>query len=346
MKFAETGERLQKVLAAAGVGSRRECEELIREGRVEVDRQVVDELGVRVDPEQQEVRVDGEVVRIARRVYYLVNKPTGVVSTNYDPDGRPRVIDLVPPRDHLFTVGRLDRTSEGLILVTNDGELANLLAHPRYGVPKTYRVEVAGHPTKEELDQLLQGVHLAEGRVQASEVHLKKRLKQSSLVEIVLREGRNREIRRMLARLGHKVLRLKRIALGPIKLGEMPAGTYRQLEREEVEALRRASEPDQGKSKPAARRPPKPRPVGNQFKKRSPGKPQRSLGKVMTPETEGFVDYREPAADQTSGGRSGQAKARDKSRGARPTQKKRPSRPLAKKGRPPVNQPRRKKRPR
>jgi 23S rRNA pseudouridine2605 synthase len=288
MTTSESGERLQKVLAAAGVGSRRDCEELIRQGRVEVDRRVVTELGLRVDPDEQELRVDGEVVRIARRVYYLVNKPQNVVSTNYDPDGRPRVIDLVPPHDHLFTVGRLDRSSEGLILVTNDGELANRLAHPRYGVPKTYRVEVAGHPSPEELEQLRKGVHLAEGKVQASEVHLKKRLKQSTLVEIVLREGRNREIRRMLARLGHKVLRLKRIALGPLKLGELKPGGHRNLDPSEVAALRRASEPGAQERIAAA----KGRAAAGKKTARAKPKSQPKLGKVLTPDSGEFIDYR------------------------------------------------------
>jgi 23S rRNA pseudouridine2605 synthase len=316
MPSSESGERLQKVLAAAGVGSRRDCEELIRQGRVEVDRRVVTELGLRVDPDEQELRVDGEVVRIARRVYYLVNKPQNVVSTNYDPDGRPRVIDLVPPHDHLFTVGRLDRSSEGLILVTNDGELANRLAHPRYGVPKTYRVEVAGHSTLEELEQLRKGVHLAEGRVQASEVHLKKRLKQSTLVEIVLREGRNREIRRMLARLGHKVLRLKRIALGPLKLGELKPGGHRKLDRREVAALRRASEPGAqeriaaAKGRVAARKkPPRVKP-----------KPQRKLGKVLTPESGEFIEYRE--SEQPSGPAGGKADQRARGRRTRSSEGK------------------------
>lgn len=292
MTASETGERLQKVLASAGVGSRRDCEELIREGRVEVDRRVVSELGFRVDPDVHEIRVDGEVVRIASRVYYVVNKPQGVVSTNYDPSGRPRVIDLVPPHDHLFTVGRLDRSSEGLILVTNDGELANRLAHPRYGVAKTYRVEVAGHPTPEELEQLTKGVHLAEGKVQASEVRLKKRFKQSTLVEIVLREGRNREIRRMLARLGHKVMRLKRIALGSLKLGEMPVGGFRKLERQEVAALREAAAAAKAQSGATGSAKPRSR-AANPQRKRRPSAAPRSLGKVLSPESDDFAEFQE-----------------------------------------------------
>ncbi|NLE39238.1 MAG: rRNA pseudouridine synthase, partial [Pirellulaceae bacterium] len=149
------GERLQKFLASAGLGSRRQCEELITAGRVEVDRQVVTELGTRVDSGSQEIRVDGTVLRSARRLYYAVNKPDRVISTNSDPSGRPRVVDLAPKRDErLFCVGRLDLHSEGLILLTNDGELANRLTHPRYGIQKVYRVTVAGSPERDVLDQL------------------------------------------------------------------------------------------------------------------------------------------------------------------------------------------------
>ncbi|NQU21103.1 MAG: rRNA pseudouridine synthase [Candidatus Nealsonbacteria bacterium] len=235
------GERLQKVLAAAGVGSRRQCEELILAGRVEVDRKMVTELGTRVDPTDQEIRLDGQALPKTKRVYYALNKPTGVVSTNSDPAGRPRVIDLIPSQKaRLFTVGRLDFHSEGLILVTNDGELANRLTHPRYGVEKTYRVQVAGRPTREILAKLRQGVRLAEGFARVEGVRVKSRHKESAILEMVLREGRNREIRRVLARVGHKVLRLVRVAVGPVKLGNLPPGEHRQLTRDELAALRRA----------------------------------------------------------------------------------------------------------
>ena len=144
-------QRLQKALAAAGYGSRRSCEQLILAGRVEVDREVVIELGTRVDIKRQEIRVDGEVLARPKLVYYLVNKPTGVVCTNRDPGSRMRVIDLVPDGEQLFTVGRLDRSSEGLIIVTNDGDLSHRLAHPRFEVEKTYAVEVAGQLSQQEL---------------------------------------------------------------------------------------------------------------------------------------------------------------------------------------------------
>jgi 23S rRNA pseudouridine2605 synthase len=237
------GERLQKVLAAAGLGSRRKCEELITSGRVEVDRQMVTELGTRVDPSRQEIRVDGEPLSAGRRVYYAVNKPRGVVSTNRDPAGRTRVVDLVEPASaRLFAIGRLDLSSEGLILVTNDGELANRLTHPRYGVQKTYLAQVVGHPSQEVLDQLRRGIHLAEGVARAEEVTAKSHHKDSTVLEMVLREGRNREIRRVLAKVGHKVVRLTRIAVGPVRLGKLPPGASRRLTHEEVRALHAAAE--------------------------------------------------------------------------------------------------------
>jgi 23S rRNA pseudouridine2605 synthase len=232
-------ERLQKVLAAAGIGSRRACEELITAGRVEVDRTVVTALGTRVDPRTQEVRVDGEKLPRVRRLVFLLNKPVGVVTTNYDPAGRPRAVDLVPTDQRLFAIGRLDRSSEGLLLLTNDGELANLLAHPRYGVEKKYLVQVAGVPGPEVIDQLRRGVHLAEGEVHAKRVTLRTQHKQSAVLEMVLDEGRNREIRRMLARLGHKVQQLKRVAVGGLSLGTLLPGQWRQLPWSEVETLRR-----------------------------------------------------------------------------------------------------------
>ncbi len=234
------GDRLQKVMAAAGIGSRRDCEQLIQAGRVEVDGDVVTELGTRVILGQQEVRVDGQPLASPKPKYYLVNKPPGIVSTNRDQDGRLRVIDLVPPEGHLFTVGRLDRSSEGLMLVTNDGELANRLAHPRYGISKTYRVTVAGHPTPEALKQLRQGVWLADGPVRVAALSVKKRQRKNTILEMVLTEGRNREIRRMAAKIGHKVLELKRVALGPLTLGDIPPGAYRELTRGELNALRAA----------------------------------------------------------------------------------------------------------
>lgn len=235
------GERLQKVLAAAGIASRREAEELILEGRVEVDGQIVMELGTRVDRHRQAIFVDGDPLPKPKLVYFAVNKPEGVVCTARDPAGRPRVTDLLPPDvGRVFNVGRLDLASEGLILVTNDGELANGLTHPRHGVPKTYEIQVAGDLPVEMLRQLREGVHLAEGFVRPVEVKVKTRKHRSTVLEIVLDEGRNREIRRLLARVGHKVQRLTRIAVGPIRLGELPRGAFRPLTSAEVQKLRNA----------------------------------------------------------------------------------------------------------
>lgn len=236
------GERLQKVLAAAGLGSRRQCEELILAGRVEVDRQVITELGTRVDAAGQEIRVDGVPLRTGRRVYYAVNKPDGVISTSRDPSGRPRVIDLAPKHEtRLFAVGRLDLHSEGLILLTNDGELANRLTHPRYGIRKIYRVVVAGVPEQKVLAQLRRGIRLAEAFVRVPDVRVKSWQKKNAVLEMALDEGRNREIRRVLAKVGHKVQRLTRIAVGPIRLGDLPPGACRPLARQEIQALRKAA---------------------------------------------------------------------------------------------------------
>jgi 23S rRNA pseudouridine2605 synthase len=238
---SQTGDRLQKVLALAGVASRRECEELIREGRVEVDHKVVTELGTRVDPLQQEIRVDGEALLRPKLTYFAVNKPVGVVATARDPAGRTRVTDLLPPNTpRVFCVGRLDMASEGLIIVTNDGELANGLTHPRHGVEKVYHVQVAGQVEHEVLEQLHRGIHLAEGFAHVKHVRIKSRRKQSTILEMVLDEGRNREVRRLLARVGHKVQRLKRIAVGPVRLGDLPTGAVRPLTKREVESLQMA----------------------------------------------------------------------------------------------------------
>lgn len=232
-----TAQRLQKVLAAAGLGSRRACEELILTGRVEVDGRMVTELGTKVDPQRQEIRVDGERIKRPSKVYYAAYKPKNVVSTHYDPAGRPRVVDLVPAAQRVFLVGRLDLHSEGLVLLTNDGELANRLLHPRYGVEKIYHVLVAGLVTPDVLTQLQRGVYLAEGRARCQRATVRSVHKNSTLLELVLREGRNRQVRRMLARLGHKVLDLKRTAIGPIRLGNLAPGEWRPLTKVEVRQL-------------------------------------------------------------------------------------------------------------
>jgi 23S rRNA pseudouridine2605 synthase len=233
-------DRLQKVLAAAGIGSRRECEELITAGRVEVDGEFVTEMGRKVDPTAQKIQVDGVALTQPKRVYFALNKPVGVVSTNSDPDGRPRVIDLIKSHERLYPVGRLDRTSEGLILVTNDGDLANQLTHPRYGVEKKYHVQVVGVPAAAELRRLEEGVYIAEGLARATKAKFLKRAPNGCWLEITLAEGRNREIRRMLAGIGHKVRTLKRVSIGPLKLGDLPRGAHRPLTPMEIKLLKKA----------------------------------------------------------------------------------------------------------
>ena len=238
--------RLQKVLAQAGFGSRRECEALITEGRVEVDGAVTIRLGTTVDPRRERVTVDGARVRADRLQYFMLNKPPGVVSTSRDPAGRLRVIDLIKTNQRVYTVGRLDKSSEGLILVTNDGDLAQQLTHPRFGVEKTYHVQVAGNPRPGDLRKLEQGVRLADGIARASRAKIKRRQKHSADLEIVLEEGRNRIIRRLLAKIGHKVTRLKRIAIGPLRLADLPLGAHRELTSREVESLRKAAAAGKG----------------------------------------------------------------------------------------------------
>ena len=232
------GERVQKVLAHAGLGSRRSCEDLIKQGRVSVDGQVVRELGTRVDPARSRIAVDGEAIRLESMVYFAVNKPKGYVSTDLDPAGRPRVVDLLPEvPERVYTVGRLDEDSTGLMILTNDGELANRLAHPRYGVEKLYRALVAGAPDQEIVAKLTAGVWLSEGKVRAKRARLVGRQGQANVLELVLAEGKNREIRRMLARLGHKVMSLNRVAVGPISVKGLASGECRSLSRHEVELL-------------------------------------------------------------------------------------------------------------
>jgi len=246
-------ERLQKILARAGVASRRACEGLIAAGRVTVDGTVVSELGAKADPQSQDVRLDGHRLRPEPLQYWILNKPKGVVCTNEDPAGRPRPVDLIPDAGvRLFTVGRLDADSKGLLLLTNDGHLANRLAHPRYEVPKTYRATVAGPVTAKDVQRLLRGVHLAEGKTRRARVKVLKRGRSRSTLQITIREGRNRQIRRMLARLRHPVRDLVRTRIGRLSLRGLGPGKARRLTRQEVEYLKELPEhaaSDQGPRK-------------------------------------------------------------------------------------------------
>jgi pseudouridine synthase len=230
------GVRLQKVLAAAGVGSRRHCEEMIGEGRVEVDGEVVRRYGARVDPQRQIIRVDGR--RIPARedlVYVALNKPAGVLTTMSDARGRPTIADYLPDRtERLFHVGRLDYDTEGLMLLMNDGELAHRLAHPRYGVLKTYLADVAGPLPRDLGRQLITGVELSDGAATADRFRVLERAGNRALVEITLHEGRKHIVRRMLAETGHPVSRLVRTHVGPVALGSLRPGTTRRLTPREI----------------------------------------------------------------------------------------------------------------
>jgi 23S rRNA pseudouridine2605 synthase len=228
--------RLAKFLAHAGVASRRAAEGLIAEGRVTVGREVVTDPARDVD-EGSAVAVDGEPVRPERRVVYAVNKPKGVVSTAADTHGRPTVVDLLPAEARrLYPVGRLDADTTGLLLLTNDGELANLLTHPRYGVEKVYRARV--RPPNPDLQRLRDGVNLEDGPARAVRV----RSVSPAVVELVLREGRKRQVRRMLAATGHDVVELERVRFGPLRLAGLAPGAHRRLTAPEVEQLRAAAQ--------------------------------------------------------------------------------------------------------
>lgn len=250
LRDADRGLRLQKAMAEAGVASRRACEQMIEEGRVTVNGQAVTDLPAWVDPASDHIAVDGKPVARKKRelgkLYLMVYKPRGVISTNRDPEGRKRVIDLVPHGQRLFCVGRLDSDSTGFVLLTNDGELTQKLTHPSHEVPKTYHVRIKGELTGDEVEKLTEGIYLADrsgktARAAASKVKLVSRDRDRTVLEITLREGRNREIRRMLARLGHPVRRLKRIAIGPVKLKGVAMGEWRDLTRQELNALRKAA---------------------------------------------------------------------------------------------------------
>jgi 23S rRNA pseudouridine2605 synthase len=338
---APTGERLQKVLAAAGFGSRRGCEELIVAGRVTIDGQVVDSLGVRVDPESQKLAVDGERVKLQSKKYFLLNKPPGCLCTNSDPAGRPRVIDLLPPMEtRLFTVGRLDENTEGLLLLTNDGELAHRLAHPRFQVERVYRVLVAGHPSPEVLNRLQEGLFFTEGKFRLRQAKKLKTKGQSTLVEVVITEGQNREVRRLFARIGHKVMSLQRIQFGPLRLGDMAPTEYRPLRPQELEKLRElaadAPKPTRKRRPPtatprAAKRPPEDRgpmrpegnrpsrPMGERPASRPGARPPRPTGKPATgkPAT-GKPASGKPASGKPASGQLASGRPTGKPSGGRP----------------------------
>ncbi|HEX2049989.1 MAG TPA: pseudouridine synthase [Actinomycetota bacterium] len=234
-------ERIQKVLARAGIGSRRHVEELVAAGRVRVNGARA-RLGARVDPHKDVVEVDGSRVPLAPGlVHYLANKPVGMVSTADDPDGRPTVVDLVDPSVRVWPVGRLDVDTEGAIVLTNDGDLTHRLTHPSFEVPKTYLAEVRGAVRHGTVVRLARGIELDDGPTAPADVAIVDRLGPTTLVEITLREGRNRQVRRMFEAVGHPVVRLARTAIGPLELGRLKPGSLRRLAPDEVRALYRAA---------------------------------------------------------------------------------------------------------
>ena len=234
------GVRLQKVLAAAGIASRRASEALISEGRVEVNSEVVLGQGRRVDPEHDVIRVDGSRIPPPRRHRYLaLNKPRGVVATMSDPAGRRTVAVLIAERrnERLFHVGRLDTDTEGLLILTNDGDFAHRLAHPSFRVPKTYIAEVNGAVGEQTLRRLRRGISLEDGPVQPTSVKIVSTAGDKTLLKITIQEGRNRIVRRTMEAVGHPVRRLSRIGIGPVRLGNLKVGEYRDLTREELGGL-------------------------------------------------------------------------------------------------------------
>jgi 23S rRNA pseudouridine2605 synthase len=234
----EARERLQKVLARAGVGSRRRCEEYIRSGRVRVNGRTVTEMGLKVDPRRDTITFDGKPVRSEQHIYLLLNKPVGYVSTVSDPQGRPIVTDLIPNIDkRIYPVGRLDLDSEGALLLTNDGRLTNRILHPRYGVAKTYQVTLAKRPSAAKLKQLEQGIVLDGAKTLPARIRFLRNRKNGILLEVILHEGKKRQIRKMFAAIGHRVLRLKRTAYGGLSLGTLRPGEYRSLSAKDLRKI-------------------------------------------------------------------------------------------------------------
>lgn len=237
-------ERLQKVLAEAGVASRRKCEEIITAGRVQVNGEVVTTLGVKVNPQEDEIKVDGRSINQQKKIYVLLNKPKGVITSATDPGGRKVVTDFLPGiKERVYPVGRLDYDTEGLLLLTNDGDFAHLLTHPKHHVPRTYQATVKGVPHGTALDKLRSGIQLEDGMTSPAEVEYAdiNPDKNETVVEITIYEGRNRQVRRMFEAISFPVIKLKRIKFGPIFLTGVPRGKYRHLTSDEIKELQNAA---------------------------------------------------------------------------------------------------------
>jgi 23S rRNA pseudouridine2605 synthase len=236
--------RLQKILAEAGIDSRRRCEEMILEGAVSVNGRVIDALPAFANPETDDIRVNGRRLNKPQKVYFLLNKPKNVICTNFDPQGRRKAIDYVDCQDRIFCVGRLDNDTTGAILLTNDSILANRLTHPKYELPKTYQVTIKGRMEGEPIEKLKKGVWLSEGKTTKTSVKVLKRNNLETILEVTISQSLNRQISRMLAKVGFKVKALKRTHIGNIQMKSLPPGGYRPLTMSEVRYLYKATELD------------------------------------------------------------------------------------------------------
>ena len=231
-------ERLQKILAKAGIASRRRAEQLICDGRIQVNGQVVNEMGYKADPSLDTITCDGKPIDLEQKMYVLLNKPAGYVTTLADPQGRPVVSDLVaniPLR--LFPVGRLDLETEGALLMTNDGELGNAILHPRFEVNKTYEATVTGSPSQDRIRLLEQGIEIEGIKTRPAAIRILKRFKEQTLVEVIIHEGKKRQVRKMFQAIDHRVLHLRRTAYGALRLGTLPSGKYRVLGQNDLKKI-------------------------------------------------------------------------------------------------------------
>lgn len=233
--------RLQKILAAAGIDSRRKCEELILEGEVMVNGEIINTLPAFADPDRDDIRINGSRIRAQEKVYFLLNKPKNVICTSRDPQGRPKAVDMAPCKERVFCVGRLDADTTGLILLTNDSELTNRLTHPRYELPKTYEVTVRGRVEGETLENLKEGVWLAEGKKEKPAIKILRRTNIETIIEVTIRQGLNREIRFAFFRAGYKVKSIKRTGIGAIELKAIPVGQCKKLSTPQLLYLRRVT---------------------------------------------------------------------------------------------------------
>ncbi|MEN6385540.1 MAG: pseudouridine synthase [Phycisphaerales bacterium] len=260
-------ERLQRILAAAGIDSRRRCEELILQGAVRVNGRIVDTLPAFADAATDIITVDGRRIHKPNKVYFLLNKPKGVICTNDDPGGKTKAIDLIDTKERIFCAGRLDTETTGAIVLTNDSVLADRLTHPRFGIEKTYLVTIKGRLSHEEIEKMKGGVWLSEGKTTPGKLKVLKTSEHESQLEIRIRLGLNREIQRIMARLGHKVISLKRTHIGKISLERLAIGSYRSLTISEIKYLTQTPERSTGS--------PKKHGAGQEFKSKYKSKPPR-----------------------------------------------------------------------